>query len=203
MISFRRKGSDNLKPDMLNNVYYRLNDAGEIKLCILLCIRYAGEPLSDKDIKHLMLSGANVDFIELCDAIEKLIPENYIKKVWRGEIEKYDLTQQGQETIDEFDNKIMASVRASLKKTIDKYFNREGQKAQVKCSLSPIGKDLYNVVVEISEGKTTLLSMTVFTGNKEKSARFAKGFRKKPMEFYESVINSLAALADSAEKEED
>ena len=203
MISFRRKGSDNLKPDMLNNVYYRLNDAGEIKLCILLCIRYAGEPLSDKDIKHLMLSGANVDFIELCDAIEKLIPENYIKKVWRGEIEKYDLTQQGQETIDEFDNKIMASVRASLKKTIDKYFNREGQKAQVKCSLLPIGKDLYNVVVEISEGKTTLLSMTVFTGNKEKSARFAKGFRKKPMEFYESVINSLAALADSAEKEED
>ena len=203
MISFRRKGSDNLKPDMLNNVYYRLNDAGEIKLCILLCIRYAGEPLSDKDIKHLMLSGANVDFIELCDAIEKLIPENYIKKVWRGEIEKYDLTQQGQETIDEFDNKIMASVRASLKKTIDKYFNREGQKAQVKCSLLPIGKDLYNVVVEISEGKTTLLSMTVFTGNKEKSARFAKGFRKKPMEFYKSVINSLAALADSAEKEED
>ena len=191
-----------MKPD-LNNVYYRLNDLGEIKLCILLCIRYAGEPLSDKDLKHLMLVGTSVNFIELCDAVEKLLPENYIKKVWRDEVEKYDLTKQGQETIDEFDNKIMASVRASLKSTIDDFFNREGQKAQVKCNITPLGMDLYNVDVEILEGKTTLLSVTVFTGNKEKAARFAKGFRKRTMDFYTSIINSLSKLADMAENEED
>lgn len=189
-----------MKPD-LTNVYYRLNDPGEIRLCILFTIRYAGEPMSDSNIKHLMLSATSVEFIDLCDALDKLLPENYIKKVWRDDMEKYDLTTQGKETIDVFDDKIMASVRASLKTTIDDFFNREGQKAQIKCLVNPISKDLYNVDVEIVEGKTTLLSMTVFTGSKEKAARYARGFRKNPMGFYTKVIDSLAELADDAEKE--
>ncbi len=190
-----------MKPDF-NNIYYRLNDLGEIKLCVLFCIRYAGEPLSDSDIKHLMLSATNLDFIDLCTAIDKLLPDNYIKKVWRDETEKYDLTQQGLETIDVFDDKIMASVRASLKATIDDYFKREGQKAQIKCLVNPIDKDLYNVDVEITEGKRTLLSMTVFTGNKEKAARYARGFRKNPMVFYSGVIELLASLAEDAENKD-
>ena len=185
----------------LDNVYYRLNDPGEIRLCILFCIRYAGEPLSDADIKHIMLTATSVEFIDLCDAIDKLLPENYTKNVWRDEVEKLDLTQQGIEMIDIFDDKIMASVRASLKVTIDEYLKREGPKTQIKCIVTPAERDLYNVEVEIIEGKTTLLKMTVFTGNKEKAARYAKGFRKNPMEFYTNVIESLAHLAQEAEKE--
>lgn len=190
-----------MKPD-LNNVYYRLKDLGEIKLCLLFCIRYAGEPLSDKDIKHIMLSATSIDFIDLCDALEKLSPDNYTKKVWRDEIEKYDLTPQGIETIDVFDDKITASVRASLKATIDDYFCREGQKAQIKCVINPISKDLYNVDIEITEGKTTLLSMTAFAGSKEKAARYAKGFRKNPMALYTRIMESFSKLAEDAEKEE-
>lgn len=196
-----KKGCEDLKPNF-ENIYYRLNDPGEIQLCILFCIRYAGEPLSDADIKHLMLSGTNVDFINLCDALDKLSPENYIKKVWRDEVEKYDLTSQGQETIDSFDDKIMASVRASLKTTIDAYLKREGPKAQIKCRIVPASKDSYNVEAEITEGKNTLLSMTVFTGNKEKAARYAKGFRKNPIKLFENVIGTLSTLADEAEAEE-
>lgn len=187
----------------LDNVYYRLNDPGEIRLCILLCIRYAGEPLADSDIKHIMLSATSVDFIDLCDAIDKLSPENYTKKVWRDEVEKLDLTTQGIETIDVFDDKIMASVRASLKSAIDDYLNREGPKTQIKCVVTPAERDLYNVELEITEGKTTLLAMTVFTGSKEKAARYAKGFRKNPMEFYTSVIEKLALLATVTEKEDE
>ena len=194
------EGCENVDFD---NIYYRLYDPGEIRLCVLLCIRYAGEPLADNDIKHIMLTATKVDFIELCDAIDKLSPENYTKKAWRGEIEKLDLTPQGIETIDVFEDKIMASVRASIKRTIDEYLKREGPKTEVKCIITPAERDLYNVEVEITEGKTTLLSMTIFTGDKEKAARYAKGFRKNPMKFYTSVIESLALLATEAEKEDE
>lgn len=185
------------KPDF-SNVYYRMNDKGEIKLSILFCLRYAETPLSDSDLKHLMLSATSVDFLDLCGIIDELSPDNYIKKVWRDEEEKYILTDKGTETIDVFDDKIMASVRASIKKTVDEYLNREGPKTQVRCVVVPADFNMYNVDVEITEGKNTLLSMTVFTGNKEKAARYAKGFRKNPMEFYTKVIEALAELADKA-----
>lgn len=190
-----------MKPN-LDNVFYRLKDTGEIKLCVLFCLRYADEPLSDSDLKHLMLSATSVDFLELCGIIDTLIPDNYVKKVWRDETEMFVLTAQGQEVIDVFDDKIMASVRASIKSTIDEYLKREGPKAQIKCVVTPAERDLYNVDVEITEGKTTLLKMTVFTGNKEKAARYARGFRKNPMGFYTEVIGLLAKLAEDAEKEE-
>ena len=187
----------------LNNVYYRLNDPAEIKLCILLCIRYAQEPLSDSQLKSIMLSGTNVDFVELFAIIDELIPENYIKKVWRDETEKYDLTPQGLETIDVFDDKITASVRASIKNKIDELLKRDGQKAHIKCVVTPTGNDLYSVDAQITEGKITLLSMTLFSGSKEKAARFAKAFRKKPLEFYASMIDSLTKLAEVTENEEE
>lgn len=189
-----------MKPN-LENVYYRMNDKGEIKLSVLFCLRYADIPLSDSDLKHLMLSATTVDFLDLCGIIDELSPDNYIKKVWRDEEEKYILTEQGAETIDVFDDKIMASVRASLKKNIDEYLNREGPKTQVKCVVTPADYDMFNVDAEITEGKSTLLSMTVFTGNKEKAARYAKGFRKNPMEFYAKVIEALAEFADTEEDE--
>lgn len=178
-----------------------MNDKGEIKLSVLFCLRYADIPLSDSDLKHLMLSATTVDFLELCGIIDELSPDNYIKKVWRDEEEKYILTDKGIETIDVFDDKIMASVRASLKKTIDEYLNREGPKTQVKCVVTPADYDMFNVDAEITEGKSTLLSMTVFTGNKEKAARYAKGFRKNPMEFYAKIIEVLAEFADTEEDE--
>ena len=187
----------------LNNVYYRLNDPGEIKLCILLCIRYAQEPLSDTQLKDIMLSGTNVDFVELFALIDELIPENYIKKVWRDEVEKYDLTPQGLEIIDVFDNKITASVRASLKNKIDDLLKRNGQKTEIKCIVVPVENNLYNVDAQIKEGKITLLSMTLFSGSKEKAARYAKAFRKKPLEFYTSMIDSLNKLAEETENEEE
>lgn len=190
------------KPDF-SNVYYRMNDKGEVKLSILFCLRYAETPLSDSDLKHLMLTATSVDFLELCGIIDELSPDNYIKKVWRDEEEKYILTKQGQETIDVFDYKIMASVRASIKKTVDEYLKREGQKAQVKCELVPIAKDTYNVAVELKEGKNTLLSMSVFTGSKEKASRYIKGFRKNPMEFYAKVVETLSEFADIAEEDDE
>ncbi|MBQ3118728.1 MAG: DUF4364 family protein [Clostridia bacterium] len=190
-----------MKPN-LENVYYRMNDKGEIKLSVLFCLRYADIPLSDSDLKHLMLSATTVDFLELCGIIDELSPDNYIKKVWRDEEEKYILTEQGTETIDVFDDKIMASVRASIKKTVDEYLKREGQRAQIKCEMVPIGIDAYNVDIELKEGKNTLLSMSIFAGRKERAARYAKGFRNNPTGLFERITEVLNEAADESEKEE-
>lgn len=184
----------------LNNVYYRLKDPAEIKLCVLLCLRYAGEPLSDIDLKNIIITAANIDFMDYCAAFDKLIPENYIKTVWREETEKYILTKQGEETIDFFDDKITASVRAAIKSETDKYLKRDGQTQEVKCVITPVENDLYNLDIKITEGKITLLSMTLFTGSKEKTARFAKAFRNKPMDFYTDLMSSLSGLAEELEE---
>lgn len=186
-----------MKKNIWDNVYYRLNDEAEIKLSVLFCIRYADLPITDIEVKHFMLTATSVNFMDLCAAIDAVFSDNYIKKVWRNETEKYDLTEQGKELIDMFEDKIMASVRASIKNTIDEYFAREREKAQYRCEIIPIGKDAYNVDIELKEGKNTLITMSVFAGSRERAIRLRRGFKNDPMALYETIVSTLFSTSKS------
>ncbi len=184
----------------LDNVYYHLNDEVEIKLCVLFCIRYADIPISDIELKHFMLSATSVDFMDLCNAIEKTVSDNYIRKVWRDEIEKFDLTDRGRELIDMFDDKIMASVRGSLKEAIDEYYRREAEKEQAHCEIVPLGKDAYNVNIELKEGKNTLIDMKIFAGSREKAIELRRGFNNNPIGLYSSIISLLSENSEKGDE---
>lgn len=186
-----------MKKNIWDNVYYRLNDETEIKLSVLFCIRYADIPITDIEVKHFMLAATSVDFMDLCSAIDKMFSDNYIKRVWRGEVEKYDLTEQGAELLDMFEDKIMASVRASIKNTIDEYFRREQEKAQYRCEIVPVGKDAYNVDIELKEGKNTLITMSIFAGSREKAIALRRGFKNDPVSVYSGIISLLSKAGDS------
>ncbi len=191
-----------MKKSIWENVYYRLNDETEIKLAVLFCIRYADIPISDIELKHFMLDATSVDFIDLCSAISAVQAEGYIRTVSREEIDKYDLTLRGGETLDMFEDKIMASVRASLRRTIDEYFRREQDKAQVRCEIEPVKKDAYNVNIELKEGKNTFITMSVFAGSKDKAYSLRRGFLSDPMGMF-SRITELLAEADPKKDESD
>ncbi len=187
-----------MKKNIWENVYYRLSDETEIKLSVLFCIRYADMPISDIELKHFMLEATSVDFIDLCSAISTMHADDYIKTVWRDEIEKYDLTPRGGELLDMFEDKIMASVRGALRRTIDEYFRRKQEKAKVRCEIVPVTKDTYALDIELKEGKNGLLTMSLFVGNRERAISLRRGFLERPMEVYSEIV---ALLSKPQEKE--
>lgn len=189
-----------MKKNIWDNVYYRLNDETEIKLSVLFCIRYADLPVTDIEIKHFMLSATSVDFIVLCSIIDSMLADDYIKKVWRDEVEKYDLTSRGKEMLDMFEDKIMASVRSSLKDTINEYFRREQEKAQAQCEIVPLGKDKYQLDIVLKEGKDTLITMSVFAGSRENAIRLRRGFHADPMGTYTGLISLLTKAANDEDE---
>ena len=180
-----------MKKNIWENVYYRLNDETEIKLSLLFCIREASIPISDIELKHFMLDATSVDFIALCSAIAEMQAEGYIEIVWRDEIEKYSLTQKGNELLDMFCDKIMASVRASLRRCINEYFRREQEKARVRAEIIPIKKDTYALDIEVKEGKDTLIRMSLFAGSRKRAISMRRAFSEDPMELYTTVVSYL------------
>jgi len=190
-----------MKKNIWENVYYRLNDETEIKLSVLFCIRYADAPVTDIEIKHFMLTATSVDFMTLCGEIDELVSDGAIKKVWRDEVEKFDLTSRGEELLNMFEDKIMASVRASLKSTIDEYFKRQEKKAQSKCEIVPLGKDKYSVDIELKEGKNELVKMSLFAGSREAAIRMRRGFNKDPLGMYSYLVSYLSDAGADGEDE--
>lgn len=191
-----------MKKNIWDNVYYRLNDPAEIQLAILYAIRYADIPISDIELKHFMLQATSVDFIDLCSNITKTIDDNHIKTVWRDEIEKYVLTQTGSELLQMFEDKIMSSVRESLRNSIDEYFVREQEKARLRCDITPTGRDSYHFEVELKEGKIELLTMSIFAGGREKAMDMRRHFKTDPMGLYAQILKLLSPTKQQKEEEE-
>lgn len=192
-----------MKKNIWDNVYYRLNDETEIKLSVLFCIRYADIPITDIEVKHFMLSATSVDFMILCSAIDSMLSDNYMKKVWRDEVEKYDLTEQGAELLAMFEDKIMASVRSNLKNTIDEYFRREQEKESSHCEIVPLEKNQYRLDIDLKEGKNTLMNLSLFAGSRESAIRLRRGFNADPMGFYSDVVSLLSKDSEDEEHSEE
>ena len=188
-----------MKKDILENVYYRLKDEHEVKLSILYSIKYAGAPVSDTEIKHFMLDATSVSFVDLCINLTSLLDGGYLKSVWRDEIEKYDLTEQGTELIEMFSDKIMVTVRESLRKSIDEYLGRDADGISVLAVISPASGENFNVNLEIKNQKDTLLSLSVFAGERKKAIAMRKHFEKNATDIFAQVLE----IAKPTEESED
>ncbi len=185
-----------MKKNIWENVYYRLNDPVEIKLAVLYVIYYADIPVSDVELKHCMLEATSVDFLDLCDIIQQLLADNHIKTVWRDETEKYVLTGSGEDMVTMFENKLLASVKNSIKNSVEQYYKNEITRKSLRCDVVPVGDQLFQVDLELKEGKRSLLALSLFAGNKNKALSMCRAFRKDPYGLYEKITELLKEPED-------
>lgn len=181
-----------------DNVYYRLNDPTEIQLAILYVMRYVGRPVSDIELKHFMLSATSVEFLDLLEQLGELEKQNHVKIVLRDELEHYDFTASGAEMIDIFEDKIMVSVRESIKTCVDEYYHRKAIEEQIKAKLVPVDYHTYMLQMCIKEGKNVILDMSIFAGDRERAIELKKKFEADPIGFY-SKVNELLEQNQSEE----
>ena len=178
-----------MKKDIWDNVYYRLKDEHEVKLSILYCVKYSEIPVSDTEIKHFMLSATSVSFVDLCINLSSLCEEGFLKTVLRDEVEKYDLTDSGNELIEMFSDKILFSVRENLRKTIDEYFKRDEGSMQVLAKITPASGENFNVELSVKNTKDTLMSLSVFAGKREKAIAMRKYFEKNSSVIFAKIMD--------------
>lgn len=178
-----------MKKDILDNVYYRLKDEHEVKLSILYCIKYAGFPVSDTEIKHFMLSATSVSFVDLCENLASLVKDNFLKVVWRDDIEKYDLTSPGAELIEMFTDKILLTVRENLRDSIDEYFNRNAMDLQIDAKLMPALGENFNVTLTIKNAKEMLMNLTIMGGKRENAIAMRKHLEKNATDVFAKILD--------------
>ena len=181
-----------MKKNIWSNVYYRLNDPVMIRFAILYTMKYVEFPISSMDLKHVMLDASRVDYFDLCEMIDTLKKENHIKEVIRDGINKFSLTDSGIETIQMFEKNVLYSVRRNIRQSADKFFKEEFEKHSVKSSLTPSDIDTFYLDVELKDGNSKLLSMSLFAGSREKAEKMREKFNSNPTEFFSYILKFLS-----------
>lgn len=186
-----------MKKDIWSNVYYRLNDPAVIRLAVLYVLKYVDLPISQMDLKHVMLDATNVDYFDLCGAIDDLHRENFIKTVLRDEINKYILTEEGSDLINSLEKDVLYSVRQKIKSSSDKFFKSEFEKSLVRSSLTPTESETFYLDMELNEGKSKLFSLSIYAGSKENAMKMREKFTKNPTELFQVILKHLQSDSDS------
>lgn len=181
-----------MKKNIWSNVYYRLNDPVMIRFAILYTMKYVEFPISSMDLKHVMLDASRVDYFDLCEMIDTLKKENHIKEVIRDGINKFSLTDSGIETIQMFEKNVLYSVRRNIRQSADKFFKEEFEKQSVKSSLTASDIDSFYLDVELKDGNSKLLSMSLFAGSREKAEKMREKFNSNPTEFFSYILKFLS-----------
>ena len=176
-----------MKKNIWDNVYYRLKDPVMIRLAVLFALKYIDIPVSSMDLKHVLLDSTSVDYIDLFETIEDLKNEDYIRIVFRDEMNKFILSSLGSETIEMFEKNLLSSVRQAIKESANEFFKEEFEKSQVRCEISPSDADTYYLDVELQDGKTKLLSMSIFAGDRETAAQMRERFNESPLGLFEEI----------------
>jgi len=180
-----------MKKNIWSNVYYRLNEPIMIRLAVLYTLKYIEFPISSMDLKHVMLDATSVDYIDLCENIELLKEENHIKTVFRDEMEKYEMTQTGEEMIDIFEKNLLQSIRSNIRKSADELFRQEFEKSQVRSEISPSEANTFYLDAELNDGKTKMLSMSIFAGSRENAMKMRSKFNEAPVELFQEILKFL------------
>lgn len=188
-----------MKKNIWSNVYYRLNDQVLIRLAVLYTLKHIEFPVRSMDLKHIMLDATSVDYIDLCENIEILKEENHIKTVFRDEIYKYALTQTGEEMIDMFEKDLLPSVRDGIRKSAGELFREEFEKSQVRCEILPSDANTYYLDAELYDGKTKLMSLSVFAGSRENAMKMKNRFSDAPVELFQEILKFLSDDKDEEE----
>lgn len=125
-----------------------------------------------------------------------MLAENYVKTVWRDEIEKYVLTPSGADMIAMFEDKLLPSVKSSLKHSVDQYYKNESSRKSLRCDVRPVGDNVFNVELELKEGKNSLLALSLMAGSKQRALTMCRTFRRDPY----AVYKQLSELLDQPEE---
>ncbi len=179
--------------------YYKITDPFEIRISVLYTLFRAQRALAAYEISHILLGSAKIDFFDIHDALAFLTAAKEIYQFKSMENKTlYALTESGAASAQDFSAQVPLEVQEYIDECIAELFaEQEKQNALIAHSV-PVSFDEYAAHMELKDGKTSLLSMTVYAKDEALADKMCKSFRKNTAKIYDTLI---ALLTDSGDDE--
>ncbi len=174
----------------LNSDFDKQTTLAEDKILILYILKKVGKPLSHKELLELILMVADINYFYFQQFLSDLTEDNYIIK-HEGEIELYELTQEGTDalnlTIDLIPGIAKLKIDSQLKQSLDTIEN----KFSISAEYNPISEKDFIVTCKIIENHTVVFRLETQVGSKKQASLLVNNWNKKASCIYPEILNLL------------
>jgi len=174
--------------------FYNIDDTLDIKFIVLHVLHESPKPLTGQQLGHIVLSGADMNFFEIYQALEFLImaDEVYTYKGMEG-ASLYQLTERGKQTASHFYMRIPLEVREYIKHAIERMFADMRKARQLTAIPVPVGLSGFAAQCRLCDNDLPLLEMTFYAGTLGDAKKMCKRFMSGNAQIYETLLGMMTA----------
>ncbi len=175
-----------------------LGSKQNIKVFVLYLMQNVGYPMDFVTLNDIVMQTDYVAYLDFAESFSAMVDTDLVACVGttaQGE-STYAVTDKGAMVVDTLKGDILPSIlEESLTLALRHLdFSRRGVKASVRTTENPTGG--YDFVCTLTEGKKTLLSVTLWVDSAERAARMEEQFRRSPEHTYRAALALLSGNVD-------
>ena len=159
----------------------------DIKILILYILARLPGPVDRESLADVVFCDEAVDYFAFSECLSELISTGHIAKE-RG---KYQITQRGREDGAMIETSLPLSVRDHADVGMLPVVDRISREAMITTSTSRSSSGC-SVKLSLSDGKGTILDLSMLVGDEEQAKTIEKKFRNNAEEYYMQILNLLS-----------
>lgn len=161
------------------------------KLLILFFLKSAEIDVTSDQVYKGLYCLNFINYFEYCNAIVELKQESYIAEVPRAFGQSCKLTIAGKEALELFGESIPLSQREAIRRYIGENMSLMQQEAQLTSSMEESEQGGYSVRLTASEGKLTILDITMQVASREMAIEMRKNWTQQSCDIYNCIYSNL------------
>lgn len=161
------------------------------KLMNLYLLKQVNFPLTNTQLSNFFLDREYTTYFTLQQALNELLEAGLIKMEALHNSSRYEITREGEDTLDFFCKKISPAIIEDMNSYIkENRFHMRNEVGIVSDYYKSTNQD-YVVHCEVREGKTVLVSLNVSVPGKEQAELMCNHWKGKSQEIYSYIMRSL------------
>lgn len=161
------------------------------KLIILYMLKKVDFPLTNTQISEFILEQEYTTYFTLQQAISELVEAGLIRMETVRNTSQYYLTEDGEETLGYFEQKISTPIRSDIDRYIQENKMELRNEVAVVADYYKNTAGEYSVHCEVKEKKGDLVDLTISVPTKEQAIIMCNHWNRKCQEIYEYLMSTL------------
>lgn len=161
------------------------------KLIILYMLRKVNFPLSNTQLMSFLTEHDYTDYFHVQEALSELVEAKLVTMEKIRNTSQYTETMDGERTLEYF----VGDIPLAIRREIDQYLKDNSfELRNENCTIAdyePTGDGGYAVHCIVTEGKETVIELTINVTSEEEAERVCSRWPDKSQEIYMNVMNTL------------
>ena len=178
--------------------YGFIHDKLDFKFLLLYILSRAAAPLDFSTLTDLTMIDEGVDYFDFAEALSELVESGHATL----EDGSYAITDKGRKNGAVCESSLPYSVRTKCSRRLSKINAALRRSAQVRSEILPREDGTCTLRLALNDEEGNLLTLELLSPSEAQAERLAEGFKARPEQVYNGVLDVLLAEADYADHKE-